>query len=67
MVAIGKVVHCLELLVNNTYAGLMGAVGDLLDVSNGPSDPPKLLIDNLSRFNCCLGVELGYVNVNPFV
>ena len=67
VVAIGKVVHRLELLVNNPHARVMGTVGDLLDVSNVLSNLPELLIDNLSSFNSCLGVEFGYLDVRPSV
>lgn len=60
MVTVGKVVHGLELLVDNSDASLMSAVGDLLDVFGGLAKLSKLLVDNLSTFNGGLRVELSW-------
>lgn len=60
VITIGKVVHRLELLVNDTDACLVGAVSDLLDVGGGLSKSLELHVDDLSGLNRGLGVELGY-------
>ena len=60
VITIGKVVHRLELLVNDTDACLVGAVSDLLDVGGGLSKSLELHVDDLSGLNRGLGVVLGY-------
>jgi glycine cleavage system pyridoxal-binding protein P len=62
VVAVGEVVHLLELLVDNTDACLVCAVGDLLDVLGALAHGGKLGVDLLSGLNGSLGVELGYSN-----
>lgn len=64
MVAVGKVVHLLELLVNDADAGLVGAVGDLLDILGALAHLGQLLVDNLGGLDGSLGVELGYSKVS---
>ena len=61
MVTVGKVVHLLELLVDDADAGLVGAVGDLLDVLGGLAEGGQLLVDDLGGLDGGLGVELGGV------
>lgn len=60
VVAVGKVVHLLELLINDTDAGLVGAVGDLLDVLGALAHFGQLLVDDFGGLNGSLGVELGW-------
>ena len=60
MVTVSKVVHGLELLVDNLDASLVGTVDDLLDVLGGLSELLELLVDDLGGFNGGLGVELGW-------
>lgn len=60
MVTVGKVVHGLELLVDNADASLVGTVGNLLDVFGGLSKLSKLLVDDLGTFNGSLRVELSF-------
>lgn len=59
VVTVGKVVHGLELLVNDTDASLVRTVGDLLDVLGGLAQGGQLLIDDLGRLDRALGVEFG--------
>ena len=59
VVTVSKVVHGLELFVNDANASLVGTVGDLLDVLGGLSERSKLLVDDLGSLNGSLGVELS--------
>lgn len=59
VVTVRKVVHSLELLVNNPDASLMGPVGDLLDVLGALAHGCQLPVDNLRALNGGLRVELG--------
>lgn len=63
VVTVSKVVHGLELLVDNTDAGLVGAVGDLLDILGALAHLSQLLVDDLSGLDGSLGVELGYISL----
>jgi hypothetical protein len=60
MVTIGKVVHGLELFVDNSNAGLVGTAGDVFDVRSAQASVGKLLVDILCGLNSGLGVEFGY-------
>jgi hypothetical protein len=60
VVTVSKVVHGLELLVNDPDASFVGAVGDLLDVLGALAHLCQLLVDDLGSFDGCLGVELGF-------
>lgn len=60
MVTVSKVVHSLELLVDNADASLVGAVDDLLDVLGRLSELLELLVDDLSSLNGGLRVEFGW-------
>ena len=60
VVTVGKVVHLLELLVDDTDACLVCAVGDFLDVLGTLAHGCKLGIDLFSSLNGSLRVELGY-------
>lgn len=60
MVTVRKVVHSLELLVNDANARLVGAVGNLLDILGALAQGLELLVDNLGSFNGGLRVEFGY-------
>jgi hypothetical protein len=64
VVTVGKVVHLLELLVNDTDACLVGAVGDLLDILGALAHLGQLLVDDLGGLNGGLGVELGWNKVS---
>lgn len=60
VVTVGKVVHLLELLVNDPDARLVGAVGDLLDVLGALAHLSELLVNDLGGLDGGLRVELGY-------
>ena len=59
VVTVGKVVHGLELLVDDADAGLVRAAGDGLDVSSGLAHGLELVVDALRGLDGGLGVELG--------
>jgi len=60
VVAVGEVVHGLELLVDDADASLVGAAGDGLDVGSRLAHLLELVVDLLGRLDGSLGVELGY-------
>lgn len=60
VVAVGKVVHGLELLVDDSDASLVGAAGDLLDVSGRFAHLLEDVVDLLGSLDSGLGVELGF-------
>lgn len=60
VVTVGKVVHGLELLVDDTHAGFVRAAGDGLDVGGGFALGFKGVVDLLGGFDGGLGVEFGY-------
>lgn len=60
VVAVGEVVHFLELLVDDADAGFVGAVGDFLDVLGALAEVGELLVDDLGGFDGGLGVEFGW-------
>jgi hypothetical protein len=64
VVTVRKVVHGLELLVDDADAGLVRAVGDLLDVLGGLAHGGELLVDDLGGLNGGLGVELGWTLIS---
>lgn len=64
VVTVRKVVHSLELLVDDTNARLVSAVGDLLDILGALPQGLELLVDNLGSFNGGLRVEFGYSIIN---
>ena len=59
VVTVSKVVHGLELLVDNADTSLVSAVGDLLDVFGGLAKLSELLVDDLRTFNGGLRVEFS--------
>lgn len=59
MVTVGKVVHGLELLVNDANASLVGTVDDLLDILGTLAHLCQLDVDLLGSLNSSLGVELS--------
>jgi hypothetical protein len=59
VVTVRKVVHSLELLVDNPDASLMSPVGNLLDVLGALAHSCQLPVDNLRALNGGLRVELG--------
>lgn len=61
VVAVGKVVHGLELLVDDADAGLVGAAGDGLDVGGRLAHGLELVEDGLRGLDGGLRVELGCV------
>jgi hypothetical protein len=67
VVAVGEVVHGLELLVDDADAGFVGAVGDFLDVGGGLAQVGELLVDDLGGLDGGLGVEFGYGAVSMYV
>jgi hypothetical protein len=67
VITVGKIVHSLELLVDNTDASFVSAVGDLLDIFGRLSEFGKLLVDNLGRLNGSLRMELRWKSKSVFV
>jgi hypothetical protein len=59
VVTVGEVVHGLELLVDDADAGLVGAAGDLLDISGRLALCLQLVEDLLGRLDGSLRVELS--------
>lgn len=59
VVAVGEVVHGLELLVDDADASLVRAAGDGLDVGRRLAQGLELVVDRLGRLDRGLGVELG--------
>lgn len=59
MVTVSEVVHGLELFVDDTDAGLMGADGDILDVFGGLAHAGQLLVDVGGSLNGGLRVEFS--------
>ena len=59
VVTIGKVVHGLELFVDNSDAGFVSAAGNLLDVCGRFAHILKLVVNSLCGFDGSLGVEFG--------
>jgi hypothetical protein len=60
VVTIGKVVHGLELFVDDSDASLVGTAGNVFDVRSAQASVSKLLVDILCGLNGGLGVEFGY-------
>ena len=60
MVAVGEIVHGLELLVDDPDAGFMCADGDALDVSCRLPILDELGVDVFGRFDGGLAVEFGW-------
>lgn len=60
VVAVGEVVHGLELLVDDADAGFVGAAGDLLDVLGRFAHVFELMVDVLGSLDGGLRVEFGY-------
>ncbi len=61
VIAISKVVHRLELLIDNTDTSLMGTALDMLDILSRLPHINELLADSGRGLNGGLGVELGRV------
>jgi hypothetical protein len=59
VVTISKVVHRLELFIDNSNTGFVGSAGDFLDICCGFSLVGKLLVDSLGGFDSSLGMEFG--------
>lgn len=59
VVAVGEVLHGLELLVDDANAGLVGAVDDALDVLGGLTHCLELLVQALGSLDGGLRVEFG--------
>jgi hypothetical protein len=59
VVAIGEVIHGLELFVDNADAGFVGAAGYFLDVGGGFALVGEGLVDAFCGFDCGLRVEFG--------
>jgi hypothetical protein len=59
VITVGKVVHGLELFVDDANAGFVSAAGDVLDVSCGLALLLELVVDSLCGLNGSLGVEFG--------
>lgn len=60
VVTVGKVVHGLELLVNDADASLVGSAGDGLDISGRLALGLEDVVDLLRGLDGGLGVELGW-------
>ena len=59
VIAVSKVLHGLELLIDDTNAGLVCSVYDTLDILGTLAHCLQLLVQALGSFNCGLRVELG--------
>lgn len=59
MVTVGKVVHGLELFVDNTDTGFVGADGDILDILHGLAHLGEGSVHVLGGLNGSLRVEFG--------
>jgi hypothetical protein len=64
MVTVCKVVHGLELLVDDANASFVSAVGDLLDVRGGLSESLELLVDDFGGLDGGLRMEFGCSTVS---
>lgn len=64
MITVSKVLHGLELLIDDTNAGLVCAVYDAFNVFGALAHCLQLLVQALGSFNCGLGVELGLGGVS---
>lgn len=51
MITVGKVLHGLELLVDDTDAGLVGSVDNVVDILGGLSESLELLVQALSSLD----------------
>ena len=60
VVAVGEIVHGLELLVDDADAGFVGAAGDSFDVGGGLTHGLELGVNLLRGLDGGLGVELGW-------
>ena len=60
MISISKVLHGLELLVNDTDTGFVCPVDDTLDVFGALAHRLKLLVEALGGLDCGLRVEFGW-------
>src|ERR1700753_3001621 len=57
VITIGKVIHRLELLVNDANASFMRAIDNLVNVCSRLAHSLELLIETLCSLNSCLRVE----------
>jgi hypothetical protein len=60
VITVGEVVHGLELLVNDPYAGLMSPVCYAVNILGSLSHCLELLVEALSGFDGGLGVEFSW-------
>lgn len=60
VVTISKIVHWLKLLVNDSDASFVGAIGDLLDIGSRLAHLSQLLVDDLGCLNGRLRVEFSW-------
>ncbi len=61
MVAVGKVVHGLVLLVDNSDASFVGADSNVFDVFGGFVSLFKVSVDVFCGFDGGLGMEFGWL------
>jgi hypothetical protein len=59
VIAVSKVLHRLELLIDDTNTGLVCSVDDTLDVFGALAHGRQLLVQPLRRLDRSLGVELS--------
>lgn len=59
MVTVGKILHRLELLVDDANAGLVSSVNDALDVLGGLAHGLQLLVEALGSLDSGLRVEFS--------
>ena len=59
MIAIGEVIHGLELLVDNANTSFMSTAGNLLDIRSGLTHVSQLLSDMLRGFDGSLRVKFS--------
>lgn len=63
VIAVSEVLHRLELLIDDTNAGLVCSVHDTLDVFGALAHCRQLLVEALRSFDSGLGVELSWTRL----
>ncbi len=63
VIAVSKVLHGLELLIDDTNAGLVCSVHDAFNVLGALAHCRQLLVQALRSLDSCLGMELGWTRL----
>jgi len=67
VIAIGEVVHWLELFVDDANAGFVGAAGDFFNIGGGFALFLELEVDGFCGFDSGLGVEFSWKMLVNFI